>query len=646
MSYLNFDKGQLINLEYSLNKEILRSNRAGSYICTTINGCNTRKYHGLLVSPIDEFNGEKHVLLSSLDETVIQKGAEFNLGIHRFKGEQYEPKGHKYIRNLTFNKIPKITYRVGGVVLSKERILVEKEPQVLIKYTLVEANYPTILRFKPFLAFRHIHKLSKANLFVNSKFENVNNGIKMKLYDGYPFLHMQLNKPCEFIPVPDWYYDIEYIKEKNRGYEYLEDLYTPGYFEVPIERGESIIFAAGTIEANPVSMKQRFTRELNKRSGKDNFLGFLENASGQFFSYKKGEIDIISGFPWYGSNTRQTFVALPGLCKSINDYSVFEKVIKTYLVHLRQGLFPKNIDVAPFSYDAVDTPLWLFWALHEYHKETGAKGLWRKYGKALKSILNGYKYGLGENIKMHDNGLIWSSEEKIALTWMDSYNNGVPVVKRNGYAVEVNALWYNAINFSLELARRERDTGFVSTWEMIPEKIRNSFVEQFWEEGKGYLADCVDGGIKDWTVRPNMVIAASLDYSPISKEIQKAVLSVVKKQLLTKRGLRTLSPEDPDYKGVIEGNPQERELATHQGAVMPWLIQFFVEGYLKIHKRGGLPFVKKVMEGFEEELAEHCIGTISETYNGNPPHAAKGAISQAWNVAGVVKAYRMVKEFE
>ncbi len=646
MSYLNFDKGQLVNLEYSLHKEILRSNRAGSYICTTLSGCNTRKYHGLLISPIDEFKGEKHVLLSSLDATVVQHRAEFNLGIHRFQGEHYEPKGHKYIRNLGFGKTPKVTYRVGGVLLSRERVLVEKEQQVLIKYTLEEAQSPTILRFKPYLAFRHIHALSKANMFANTKFDKVNNGIKMRLYSGYPYLHMQFNKACEFIPVPGWYYNIEYLKEKNRGYEYLEDLYVPGYFEVPIKKGESIVFAAGTVEAKPNSLKQRFTRELNKRTGKDNFLGFLENASNQFFSYKKKETDIISGFPWYGNNTRQTFVALPGLCKSIGDFSVFEEVIKTNLKFLKQGLFPKNNDASVLSYDAADIPLWLFWALQEYYKETGAKELWRKYGRALKSILNGFKYGIGENIKMQDNGLLWCYEKKVALTWMDSYFNGEPVAKRSGYIVEINALWYNAINFALELARRERDTGFINSWEKIPEKIRKSFTQLFWDESKSYLADSLDGEKKDWAVRPNMVIAVGLDYSPVGKQIQKAVLSVAKRQLLTKRGLRTLSPEDPNYKGVIEGSPQERELATHQGAVMPWLMMFFVEGYLKIHKRGGLPFVKKIMEGFDEELAEHCIGTISETYNGNPPHTAKGAISQAWNVAGVVKAYKMVQEFK
>jgi len=344
MSYLKFDKGQLVNLEYSLNKEILRSNRAGSYISTTLNGCNTRKYHGLLVTPIKEFLGEKHVLLSSLDSTIVQHGAEFNLGIHRFEGGHYEPKGHKYIRDVEFDKIPKITYRVGGVVLTMERILVEKEQQVIVKYTLEDAHSPTILRLRPFLAFRAIHNLSKANLYINQKFTKINNGIKVRLYGNYPNLQMQLNKKCEFIPVPDWYYNIEYTKEKSRGYEYLEDLYVPGYFEIPIKKGESILFSASTSEANTRFLKKQFKEELNKRSIRYDFLSFLQNASEQFVLKKGNETDVIAGFPWYGSFTRQTFIALPGLVESIDDVDLFSRVLKTYSKYLKYGLFPKSID--------------------------------------------------------------------------------------------------------------------------------------------------------------------------------------------------------------------------------------------------------------------------------------------------------------
>lgn len=647
MSYLKFDKEQLINLEYSLNKEILRSNRAGAYISSTIIGCNTRKYHGLLVCPIQNFGGEKHVLLSSLDETIVQNGSEFNLGIHRYQGGTYEPKGHKYIRDIEINRIPKYTYRVGGVVLTKERILIEKEEQVLIKFTLEDAHSPTKLKFKPFLAFRNIHSLSKANMFANGKYHSVKNGIGIRLYEGYPNLFMQFSKEVEFIPVPDWYYNIEYLKELNRGYEYLEDLFVPGYFEVPIKKGESIVFAAGTSETKPVSLKQRFTREIKTRKERLTFLSSLDNAAEQFIMHKPKETDIIAGFPWYNSITRQTFVSLPGLCLSLGDSTNCRKVFDTYLNYLKNGFFPDSIDQKNPTYHSADAPLWFIWALMHYFKKfENGKVLWNHYGGAVKEILNAYKNSTLGYVGTTADGLVYAQKENTALTWMDSNVYGRPVNQRDGLPVEINALWFNAICFALDLADIAGDYEFVEQWKSMVKKVADAFLKTFWHQGHDHLADVVKNGIADWAVRPNMVIAVAMDYSPLSKEQQKSVLSVAKKKLITKRGLRTLSPDHIRYRGRVEGNPQERELAIHQGAVWPWLIQFFIEGYLKIHKRGGLPYVKQLMEDFEDDITEHCIGTMSEMYNGDPPHRAKGAISQAWSVAGVVYATNKVQNYK
>jgi len=647
MDYLKFDKEQLINLEYSLNKEVLRSNRAGSYMSTTLNGCNTRKYHGLLICPIENFGGEKHVLLSSLHETVVQNNAEFNLGIHRFKGGVYEPKGHKYIRDIKIDRIPKVTYRVGGVILTKERVLVEKEEQVLIRYTLEDAHSPTILRFKPFLAFRNIHQLSKANMFANSKFKKATNGISMKLYEGYPDLFMQFNKSVDFVPVPDWYYNIEYVKELNRGYDYLEDLFVPGYFELPIKKGESVVFAAGTLETNPVSLKQRFTRELQKRQPRVSFLSSLDNAAEQFIRHKENEADIIAGFPWYDSITRQTFISLPGLCLSLNDGVTCNKVLDYYLPFLKNGFFPDQIHEKERKYFSADAPLWFIWVLQHYFKKNqNPEKFWEIYGSAVKEILEAYKNSTLKYVGMNAAGLIYAEKQNTALTWMNSYVDGIPVVQRNGLPVEINALWFNAICFALDLADMAGDYTFVEKWKEMVAKVGKSFLKTFWNPGHEHLADVVRNGVADWAVRPNMVIATALDYSPLSPEQKKSILSVAKKKLLTKRGLRTLSPDHLRYKGNVEGGPREREMAMHQGTVWPWLIQFFVEGYVKIHKKGGLPFVKQIMESFEEDMTEHCIGTMAEMYNGNPPHRAKGAISQAWSVAGVVYATHFIQNYK
>ncbi len=647
MSYLKFDKSSLVNLEYSLAREILRSNRAGSYISTTIAGCNTRKYHGLLICPVPELDGGKHVLLSSLDETVIQYGAEFNLGIHRYGGDHYEPKGHKYIQDYDAETVPKTTWRVGGVILTKERLLVENEQQSLVRYTLVDAHSPTVLRFRPFLAFRNVHSLSKANMYANTKYIPVDSGIKMKLYEGYPYLHMQFSKEVEFVPVPTWYNDIEYLKEKERGYESTEDLFVPGYFEVPIKKGESIVFSASTSEVKPASLKAKFTKEIGKRIPRDSFMNCLSNSAQQFILRKGNETDIISGFPWYNGNTRQTFIALPGLTLSLDDRETFEAVVDTQLARLKNGLFPKHSGTGDSGFDSIDAPLWFFWAIQQLAAEVKeSKYIWKKYGPAMKQILSAYKVGTDYQIKMHENGLVSGENDTIALTWMDSYVDGQPVVKRKGFCVEVNALWYNAICFALELAHAGGDKGFIKEWAKWPAVIASSFIQEFWCEQKESLADWVSDSEKDCTVRPSVVIAAAMKYTPLDREKQKLILGVVKKQLLTPRGLRSLTPESPFYEGACDGNVAHREKALHQGTVWPWLIQFFVEGYLKIHKRSGLPFLKRTIEGFEEDMSEHCIGTIAEMYNGNPPHSAKGAISQAWSVGAVIRAYKMVISFE
>jgi len=646
MSYLKFDKSSLVNLEYSLTREVLRSNRTGSYISTTISGCNTRKYHGLLISPVPELDGDKHVLLSSLDETIVQHGAEFNLGIHKYEGEHYEPKGHKYIRDFDAEMVPTTTFRVGGVIFSKERLVAEDDQQALVRYTLQDAHSPTVLRFRPFLAFRSVHALSKANMNAWTKYINVPNGIKMRLYEGYPYLHLQFSKEVEFIPVPDWYHNIEYLKEKERGYDYLEDLFVPGYFEVPIAKGESIIFSASTFEVKPGALKASFNREYNTRIPRDSLINCLTNSALQFIMRTGQSTEVIAGFPWYNGNTRQTFIALPGLTLSLDDPETFVDVIDSQLTRLKDGLFPKLPGNMDSGYDSMDAPLWFFWAVQQFRNEFKDSGVWQKYSEPMKQILNAYKSGTHYNIGMLENGLVAADAENTALTWMDSYIDGKPVVPRNGMPVEVNALWYNAVCFALELASADKDEAFVKEWEEWPAVIAASFMHEFWDDECGYLADSVSNGCQDWTVRPNMVIAAAMEYSPLDKEKQKSVLGVVKKQLLTPRGLRSLTPENPVYEGKCEGSVANREKAVHQGTVWPWLIQFFIEGYLKIHKRGGMPFVKRIIDGFEDDMSEHCIGTIAEMYDGNPPHSARGAVSQAWSVGAVIRAYKMVINFE
>ena len=265
MSYLKFDKRLMINLEQSLPKEMLRTNQSGAYHCTTVVDCNTRKQHGLLVVPLGEGDYNPHVLLSSLDETVIQHGAAFNLGLHRYHGGVYSPNGHKYIREFDCESVPRTTYRVGGVILTKEKIFIQHENRILIRYTLVDAHSPTTLQFRPFLAFRESNALCIANDRINTECTPCDNGVSCCLYPGYPTLFMQLTHKPEFIYKPDWYHNIEYVKDLDRGVPYCEDLWVPGYFQVNIRKGESIIFSAGLSEVKPRALKAMYEAEIASR---------------------------------------------------------------------------------------------------------------------------------------------------------------------------------------------------------------------------------------------------------------------------------------------------------------------------------------------------------------------------------------------
>lgn len=647
MSYIKFDKKQLVNLEYSLTRELIRSNRAGAYASITIVGCHTRKYHGLVVVPQPAIDDDNHVLLSNFDETVIQHETEFNLGIHKYPGGIYYPRGHKYIHDFSTEPIPYHIYHVGEVILKREMLFAQTADRFLIRYTLLDAHSPTKLRFKPYLAFRNVHFLKRANDEVNPNYEAVPDGIRMKLYPGYSFLYMQFSKKPEYVHVPGWNYNIEYQMEMERGYEYQEDLFVPGYFEVDIKKGESVVFCAGTSEIAPSTLKRAFNSEISKRIPRDSFENCLINSAQQFIVKKGKRTDVIAGFPWFGRWGRDTFIALPGLTLTLGEEKLFRDVIDTMILDMQGPLFPNFGTKNKKAYNSADAPLWFIWALQQYtslfHNQ---QEVWKAYGKEIKIVLDGYRAGSPGFIHMQENGLIWAGKPGLALTWMDAVINCEPVTARIGLPVEINALWYNAIRFAMELAEDSGDVDFVKDWKIIADKIPDAFVETFWIEKHGFLADYVNDDKKDNAVRPNQVIATSMQYSPIDEEKCSQVLEVVRQELLTPRGLRSLSPKNSHYKGVCQGDHKSRDEAYHQGTVWPWLLGHFAEGYLKIYGKQGVPFIKSIYQGFEAVMTENGIGTIAEIYDGDPPHLARGAVSQAWSVAELLRINGMIKKYE
>ncbi len=645
MSYLRFEKATMTNLEESLPKELLRTNRSGAYSCSTIVDCNIRKYHGLLVVPVPELDDENHVLLSSLDCTVIQHGAEFNLGLHKYQGNNFSPKGHKYIREFDCDKVPTTLYRVGGVVLKKEFLFQNYEDRLLIRYTLVDAHSATTLRFRPFLAFRSVRQFTHENSTASRVYHQVDGGIKTCMYAGYPDLYMQFSKKNEFIFQPDWYRGVEYSKEQERGYASNEDLYVPGYFEMSIKKGESIVFAASTSEIKTTRLKKLFDEEVALRAPRDNFFHCLVNAAHQFhIRTKNDERYLLAGYPWFKCRARDTFIALPGLTLSIEEDDYFELVMASAEKEYRNFMAGKP-QGRIYEIEKPDVPLWAIWSIQQYAKEVGKDACLKKYGKFVQDLIDFILADKHPNLTVEENGLLHTEGKDVAVTWMNSTANGRPVVPRTGYIVEFNALWYNALKFAASLAEEKKNEKRQQQLDTLAEQVKTSFVETFLNE-YGYLFDYVDGNMMDWSVRPNMIFAVALDYSPLNKEQKKSVLDICTRELLTPKGLRSLSPKSGGYNPIYVGPQNQRDYAYHQGTAWPWLGGFYMEACLKLYKRTRLSFIERQMVGYEDEMSYHALGTISELFDGNPPFHGRGAISFAMNVGEILRTLELLEKYQ
>lgn len=638
MEYLKFDKNLMINLEHSLKKEMLRTNQAGAYHCTTIVDCNTRKEHGLLVVPLNQFGGKNFVMLSALDVTVIQHGAEFNLALHRYKGGVYSPNGHKYIREYDCETVPKVTYRVGGVVMTKEKIFISHENRLLIRYTIVDAHSETTLRIRPLLAFRETGELCIANDKANSETIPVENGVGACLYPGFPTLYMQLSHKPQWIPGADWWKDFEYVKDMERGVPYCEDLFTPGYFEIKVRKGQSLIFSAGLDPISPRKLKGMYEKELTLRTRRTSFFNCLKNAVKQCYLKEPDGMYLLSGYPWTKILARNTFMALPGATIAIGHKEDFQRIYSTAFSAMQRFMNTGKADDRIHGIDLPDIPLWAAWAAQQYEKAYHTDRWEEKEGslnlrEAVKEMVDFILEGKHPFVQIQAQGML-AVEKGVEkpLSWMNASWEGRPVIPRNGLLVEVNALWYNALMFLGE-----------EKYVKIAERMREPFVATFLND-YGYLYDYVTGPYKEPAVRPNMAVAIGLDHSPLDRRQRKGVLDVVTRELLTPKGLRTLSPKSYGYLPFYQGSPHDRELALHNGPARPWLMGFYAEAYLKIFGRSGVGYIDRMLIGFEDEMPRGCIGSLSQMYDANPPYRGRGAISHVTNVAEVLRTLAMISD--
>ena len=438
---------------------------------------------------------------------------------------------------------------------------------------------------------------------------------------------------------------MEYPKERERGYEFTEDLYVPGYFEVSMKKGDVVVFSGGISEASPLRLRQLFQHEYDVRTPRDSFWSSLVVAAHQFHNIQGDKHYVLAGYPWFKCRARDMFISLPGLTLSTNEPDEFHSAMQTATQALEDFMEKRPSDCKIYEIEQPDVLLWAMWTLQQYARYTSLEECWERYGALLTHIMDYLRHSKHPNLFLHENGLVYSDGRDRAVTWMNSTVDGKPVVPRSGYIVEFNALWYNALRFSASVYQAVGEKERASKLDRLAQQCGSSFTRVFLNE-YGYLFDYVDGDYAELSVRPNMVFASALEYSPLTMAQRKSVLDLATRELLTPRGLRSLSPKSLGYNPVYQGVQTVRDYAYHQGTAWPWLEGFYMEAYLKIYKRSGVSFVERQMVGFEEEMATHCIGTICEMFDGNPPYRGRGAIAFAVNVAEILRTFALLKEYK
>ncbi len=664
----NFDKAACQNTRRALYREWLLTNGRGDCSLSSILCCNTRKYHGLLTvnTPLG-----RHVLLSTLEESVYGGGKEFFLSSRQHPGTLY-PNGHEYLEAFQLDQWPQSTYRVGEVSLSREVLLGRDKSLLLLRYELRGTEgIPTLtLRLKPLLAFRNIHTLTRVNPALRTDTQAVSGGFGIHPYESLPPLYVQaagdvaevstsseegLVSTARFYHAPDWCRNVEYFEERERGFGYSEDLFMPGTLEIdlpPLPTGGYVYVAAGT-EACNQNLHDLWETEsrarLEDHLDGGGLVGHLAQAGGQFcISTPSGRATVIAGYPWFDDWGRDTLISLPGLTFYAGRPEFGLNVIAEIGRHIRDGLVPNMFSEAgEHAYNTVDASLWYAFAIQQLliAVPDGLSWVRMHAWDALKAIIKGYRKGPGMGIFVDAEGLLHAGDAHTQLTWMDAQVNGIPVTPRHGCPVEVNALWYNTLALADSLAAAFHEVQ--PSGERQRGDMRDAFLRRFWtNQDGGHLGDVWRDGQLDYSVRPNQILAVSLPHAVLLDECQPQVVECVRNRLLTPYGLRTLSPDAPAYRGSYGGNVESRDSAYHQGTVWPWLLGHYADALLHTawDMNGAVQgLLDTVTPLFCQHMCEAGLGSISEVFDGSPPYNPGGCTAQAWSVA---ESLRMLKNLQ
>ncbi len=610
MSGQSFDKNNLLDLRYSLKKDIIKNNLVGASSSTTIVLCNTRSWHGLL-SIYDSNTESMKVILSTLDDSIVSGGKTFMLSTRKYP-DVFFPLGHQYILSANFNPFTCIEYSIGNIMLRKEMLICTNEETLLLKYTLMESAQPLKLQIRPIVAFREATTLRRASHDIITGNAPVVNGIGYHLYQDEPYLYMQTSKPSDFVSAPDWNYNIEYEQDHAEGKPYQEDLFMPGFFEIELEQGESVVFCASMKNQNPNTLVDFFKSESYTRMKRHSYEEYVQFAANQMFRECNGECIVVEKMPPSPYFSKDRFGALPGLTLPNGNFDMFEKIARSYLRRYKNGAFG---DVDDNNY-APESPFWFIWAVQQYGFQRGNFNTINTiFGPTVQEIvrlcMNNSIPGLYTDI----NGLVCDSRAS---------------VKR--YYAEINAMWYNSLLYAHDMACMTGDTDFANATNKYARMLASAFNTRFVDKSIGYLADSIDEhGNKDLSCCPGQLVAMALPYPIVSDDKIAKALSEIEQRLVTPVGLRNLSPDDPKF------GPDT--------CITPYYLGFLAELYLKIHGEDGVKKATDIYHAFDSKLIDVQSPNFYEKFSSEPPYEGKGSPLSAVTIASINRIKLLIDQF-
>ncbi len=642
-----FNREVTQNFSKASTREWIETNGLGGWASSTICGINTRNYHGMFVVATNPPVG-RVVILNKLEETIVINDKKHELQVNQFPGTVCD-NGLKHFTKFTKDLFPTFHYTIGEIELVKTVVSIHNKDIVVVLYEVRKAPAPFKMELKPFVTGRDYHSLSKANDHINKEVIFGDSILKLNTYDHIPPVCIQI-KDATFKYNPEWYLNFEYKEEHARGLNFSEDLFSHGNFILNLKDGDNIGIVISTEEYTKSDAFKLVEEETYRREKlftslpiQNTFTKTLALAADQFVVKRGDDLKtIIAGYHWFSDWGRDTMIALPGICLVNKKFDDAKKILRSFAENINQGIIPNRFPDSGETpeYNTVDATLWYFVAIKKYLDYTGDKEfVLNELYPYLKDCIEWHEKGTHYNIHVEEDGLLFAGEYGVQLTWMDAKIGNWVVTPRMGKAVEINALWYNALMIFSEFATLKNETADQILYSNKAERTKRSFRETFIIKDKGYLYDYINVSERNEDIRPNQVFALSLPYELLDKVTSLSILKTIEEHLLTPYGLRSLSPEHYKYEGNYNGNQWSRDGAYHQGTVWSWLLGPYITAKVRLEGDAGKMVIDRLLNNFQHHFQDAGIGTVSEIFDGDNPHHPKGCIAQAWGVSEILRAY-------